>query len=451
MHPSSIENMRQCYERYIMKNSTFSSREILILDIGGADINGEYRDIFSEANHRYLTVDLQEGLGVDIVMQSAYELPFEENIADIVVSGQMLEHCEFFWLIFSEMVRVLKPHGYLFLIAPSAGPIHSYPVDCYRFYPDAYRALAKHAKCHLIDFWLDERGPWHDLVGVFSKVALQPPASDSEKKEISIPFDPVNSPPGSELEETTSGQVHYLTVLANLHEALTPSLYLEIGVRHGHSLALARCPAVGIDPAPQLQENLIKKNAQIFTMTSDEYFTKGHQHKLSQKPDLVFIDGMHLFEYALRDFMQIERLAKPNTLLVIDDIFPSHPAQADRIRSTRVWTGDIWKLHRLLLEIRQDLFILALDTSPSGLLLVAGMDPENNLLWDNYNPIVKQYQKDFPLPQNVMSREVSVDPSHRSVTDFLSALAKERGSSRMTILNKLRALFKVKSNSESSQ
>jgi hypothetical protein len=136
---------------------------------------------------------------------------------------------------------------------------------------------------------------------------------------------------------------------------------------------------------------------------------------------------------------------------VIDDIFPSHPAQADRIRSTRVWTGDIWKLHRLLLEIRQDLFILALDTSPSGLLLVAGMDPENNLLWDNYNPIVKQYQKDFPLPQNVMSREVSVDPSHRSVTDFLSALAKERGSSRMTILNKLRALFKVKSNSESSQ
>jgi hypothetical protein len=122
--------------------------------------------------------------------------------------------------------------------------------------------------------------------------------------------------------------------------------------------------------------------------------------------------------------MQIERLAKPNTLLVIDDIFPSHPAQAERKRSTRVWTGDIWKLHRLLLEIRPDLFILALDTEPSGLLLVAGMDPKNKLLWNNYNTIVNQYRQDTPLPHNVLSRKGSIDPSHSSVGAFLSALAK---------------------------
>ena len=67
------------------------------------------------------------------------------------------------------MVRVLKSNGFIFLIAPSAGQIHRYPVDCYRFYPEAYKALAKYTNCQLIDVWIDERGPWNDLVGIFSR------------------------------------------------------------------------------------------------------------------------------------------------------------------------------------------------------------------------------------------------------------------------------------------
>ena len=86
----------------------------------------------------------QAGPGVDIVLDDPYRLPFGDGEVDVVVSGQMLEHCEFFWLSFGEMLRILKPDGYLFLIVPSAGPIHNYPVDCYRFYPDAMKALAKY-------------------------------------------------------------------------------------------------------------------------------------------------------------------------------------------------------------------------------------------------------------------------------------------------------------------
>ena len=56
----------------------------------------------------------------------------------------MLEHCEFFWRAFEEVIRVVKDDGFVFLIAPSAGPEHRYPVDCYRFYADAYHALAKY-------------------------------------------------------------------------------------------------------------------------------------------------------------------------------------------------------------------------------------------------------------------------------------------------------------------
>ena len=55
------------------------------------------------------------------------------------------------------------------MIAPSRGRIHRYPVDCYRFDPDSYAALAKYTNSVLIDCWLDATSPWGDLVGVFIK------------------------------------------------------------------------------------------------------------------------------------------------------------------------------------------------------------------------------------------------------------------------------------------
>ena len=64
---------------------------------------------------------------------------------DALISGQAFEHVKFFWLTWMEMVRTLKPGGFIFLIAPSRGPEHRYPVDCWRFYPDSYRALADRA------------------------------------------------------------------------------------------------------------------------------------------------------------------------------------------------------------------------------------------------------------------------------------------------------------------
>ncbi|WP_337133804.1 class I SAM-dependent methyltransferase, partial [Staphylococcus aureus] len=89
--------------------------------------------------------------------------------------------------------------------------------------------------------------------------------------------------------------------------------------------------------------------------TSDEFFFKHANEFLKQPPDLAFIDGMHLFEYALRDFINIERHSSSNTLVVIDDIYPNHPAQAERDRRTRAWTGDVWKLHAILTDYRPDL------------------------------------------------------------------------------------------------
>ena len=157
-------------------------------------------------------------------------------------------------------------------------------------------------------------------------------------------------------------------------------------------------------------------------MASDDFFREVAAEAVTA-PDLAFIDGMHLFEYALRDFMHIERMAKPGTLVVIDDIHPSHPAQAERERRTRVWTGDIWKLHECLAQVRPDLVLIPLDTAPTGLLLVAGLDPDNRVLWNQYNPIVRRYSAAIEPSAAVLQRTGSLPPDDPRVARALAALA----------------------------
>lgn len=186
MHQSSLENMQKCFERYVKTREWPGRDKIEVIDVGGADINGSYADIFSGREFSYRAADINRGANVDILLEDPYKLPFADNSIDIVVSGQAFEHVEFFWKLFEEMVRVLKPDGLLFLIAPSSGPVHRFPVDCYRFYPDAYHALARYSNCDVLEVIHDDRGPWKDLVGVFAKDATLQSHTGSEIPEWDI-------------------------------------------------------------------------------------------------------------------------------------------------------------------------------------------------------------------------------------------------------------------------
>ena len=135
---------------------------------------------------------------------------------------------------------------------------------------------------------------------------------------------------------------------------------------------------------------------------------------------------MHLFEYALRDFMNIERRAAPGAVVVMDDIFPNHPAQAARERRTRAWTGDVWRLVEMLRLHRPDLFLLPVDVRPAGLLLVAGLDPANRVLWDNYNRIVSQGWKREGPPLDVLERRGAFHPQGVMVRRVIEAMKSAR-------------------------
>ena len=171
MHRNSIDHMRALVERYLDRDAS-----LLIGDIGSFDYTGSYRDLFRHPGWSYQGLDLEAGPNVDVVLPSPYTFPFADAHFDVIVSGQAFEHVKFFWLTWMEMVRTLKPGGYIFLIAPSRGPEHRFPVDCWRFYPDGYRALAEYGGIDVLEVRTDwaafpfaKGRVWGDTVGAFAK------------------------------------------------------------------------------------------------------------------------------------------------------------------------------------------------------------------------------------------------------------------------------------------
>lgn len=232
---------------------------------------------------------------------------------------------------------------------------------------------------------------------------------------------------GTAAENRCWGDCFKHDLLSRFHERLAPRLYLEIGVDVGYGLARALGPAIGVDPRPQLDLKVtLGDQTRILPLSSDAFFRTAAAECLEPPPDLVFIDGMHLFEFVLRDFMNVERHAHPATLIVVDDIFPCHPTQAERRRRSTAWTGDVWKLHAVLREWRRDLTLITLNAHTTGLLLIAGLDPDNRILRDHYAEIVGQWARDLPAPAAALRREGAVASDHAVVGALLDRLRAAR-------------------------
>jgi len=389
-----------------------------VVDLGAMDVNGSYRCLFPTGT-RYIGVDLEPGPGVDVVLENVYQLPFEDSSIDLVITGQMLEHCGQFWRVFSEIARVLKPGGLAFVIAPSSGPVHRYPVDCYRFYPDSYQALAEWSQLRLVQSWTDERGPWRDIVGIFQKGGTVESVTTAPSQRV---FINERQEPSLDLEaEVQSGARPYREVLRELHAILKPERYLEIGVRKGASLALAQCASIAIDPDPH-PDLEHAENVRFYRCTSDDFFFFHAAEAVDSPIDLAFIDGMHLAEYVYRDFINVERVMSKSGVIVIDDVFPNHPLQGSRERNSKVWSGDVWRFVELLQQKRPDLKLTWLDTAPTGLLMISNLAPTSRTLWDEYNGLIRKLTDPAgaDVPAHVLARKRAVAPTTEALRSSLA-------------------------------
>ena len=238
--------------------------------------------------------------------------------------------------------------------------------------------------------------------------------------------------------------------LRRLHELVRPRNYLEIGVNDGRSLALSRVPSIAIDPAFKVTVAL-QVDVHLAKQTSDDFFARPDpllhlrsgrnplrnlrrgrppfaHYRGGTTLDLAFIDGMHLFEFALRDFMNVERFADWSTVIVFDDMLPRNVDEAARDRHTGEWAGDVFKMIPVLREYRPDLTLLPVDTTPTGVLVVLGADPTSGTLKTHYDEIIEAWVTPDPqdVPIEIRERQAAISPEALSDAAFWPDLVRDR-------------------------
>ena len=162
MHVESIAGMEKFVTEFMVPDKVSD-----ILDVGSCDINGSYKELY--CNHRYTGIDVSEGKNVDYVMQEPYNWIFDDDSFDVVISGQALEHIEYPWLTIKEMYRVLRKGGRSCIIVPQDAFEHRCPLDCYRYFPDGLRALAKWAGFRTIEVFRTTDTKYTDCMWIGEK------------------------------------------------------------------------------------------------------------------------------------------------------------------------------------------------------------------------------------------------------------------------------------------
>jgi hypothetical protein len=196
----------------------------------------------------------------------------------------------------------------------------------------------------------------------------------------------------------------YFSLLARLHKVLQPRTYFEIGTLRGESLALSRSASVAVDPRFVISKDVIgdKPFCLFYQMPSDRFFeTLALKTVLGGPVDLAFLDGMHLFEFLLRDFINVEENSRPNSVICLHDCIPtdvymtvreeSDPARS-RSRHPVWWTGDVWKVVVILQRHRPDLKVYSFDAGPTGLVAITNLDPSSRVLRENYFSITEEFR-----------------------------------------------------------
>jgi hypothetical protein len=233
--------------------------------------------------------------------------------------------------------------------------------------------------------------------------------------------------------------------LTGLHDALAPRSYLEIGINDGRGLARSRTRTIGVDPDYKIKVELAC-DLKLVKATSDDFFARPEAIDWFPEGviDFAFIDGMHLFEFALRDFINTELLCTPGSVVVLDDMLPRSIREAARNRNTVDWAGDVYKVAQVLERFRPDLAVVSIDSQPTGVTLVVGLDPANTTLQDNYDAILAEYLT--PDPQDVgdeiLHRRNAADPERVIASGVWDALiaARTAPSTPAEVVERLTAL-----------
>lgn len=161
-----------------------------------------------------------------------------------------------------------------------------------------------------------------------------------------------------------------------INEALSwvgGSTYVEIGVRDGDSIREIRAARrIGIDPKRGQRLWKVLDRIEFFEKSSDAFFSEDARKVFAaSRIDVALIDGLHEFEQALRDLLNLERYMRSNGVIVLDDVNPRASYLATDTPTGNAWNGDVWKVAVYLREERPDLYYCTVDAD-QGIGIVTG-------------------------------------------------------------------------------
>ncbi len=170
--------------------------------------------------------------------------------------------------------------------------------------------------------------------------------------------------------------------------------YLEIGVFNGHiffrvksNFKLAVDPDFRFRAGRKILKTILNPYNlfnRYFRKTSDDFFRDDAASVLKGRQlDLALVDGMHEFDYALRDVENTLGYLQKNGVIVMHDCNPQTPEAACSFAEWKArdfsgqWNGDVWKAI-LQLRTRDDINVFVLDCD-HGLGVVTYGQPEKQL------------------------------------------------------------------------
>lgn len=146
-------NSKLLFEKYALK---YFKSNLRVLEIGPSGFPSAYQQMINNSEITWHTVDFEETIYIEssvnnltYQLTAPYDFPIADEMYDIVLSGQVIEHVEKIWLWLKELKRIIKPNGYIITINPVSWPYHEAPIDCWRIFPSGIRALAEEADLHI--------------------------------------------------------------------------------------------------------------------------------------------------------------------------------------------------------------------------------------------------------------------------------------------------------------
>jgi hypothetical protein len=171
--------------------------------------------------------------------------------------------------------------------------------------------------------------------------------------------------------------------------------YLEIGVQTGYCFFKIKADEkLAVDPDFIIKlKNKIKAyiknfsnfNNKYFELTSDDFFAQqGNYVKAIGGLDVVFIDGLHLYEQVVKDIENSLKYLNAGGVILVHDCNPLNENAAVRAYTSTevaamnlpgydyIWNGDVWKAIVELRATRKDVEVMVINSDHGVGIITAG-------------------------------------------------------------------------------